>query len=94
MHYTILHLPSGTEVYNQKTVFDSQRDQYGVMRHTNMRTVYTLLVFSNIRQVRNHINGHRFYEDVHSGHVLDGGFHHRDRGVSKHILEPKRHEDV
>jgi hypothetical protein len=93
MHYTILHLPSGTEVYNQKTVFDSQRDQYGVMRHTNRREVYTLLVFSNIRQVRNHINNHRFYEDI-TGVVIDGGFHHRDCKISKHTLEPKRHEDV
>jgi hypothetical protein len=93
MYYTLLHLPSGTEVYNRSSVYESSRDKYGLMRHTRVGEVDKLLTFNNIREVRNHINSHRFYEDP-KGIILDSAMYPTVKKVSKHTLEPKRYEDV
>jgi hypothetical protein len=95
MHYTLLHLPSGTEVYAL---------EWKEALYVPNTLTYSKAIFTNIREVRAYINNHTFYE------LLDGricGQPHKggdwrqlyespkqQKYISKHLFEPKRYEDV
>jgi hypothetical protein len=89
VHYTILHLGSGQEVYERKQKFHTgnwnDREEY-----------YELKTFPNIREVRNYINKNRFYEDS-TGMIVSKVIHRWDKHqksenqCSKHTLQAKQY---
>lgn len=84
MYYTLIHLPTATEIREQYSYYISNK-----RAPPNLR----IKTFHNIRQARDYINRNTFI--MHEDSVLaisDTYWISPERVIAKHFIEPVRHE--